>query len=64
MGVIEVRYSARCKDCKHLESYHRIKKNGEPYKNYSYRCPFSREKNEHYANPQDFACNNFKYKYE
>ena len=28
MGVVEIIFSARCKDCKHLESYHRIKKNG------------------------------------
>ena len=40
MGVIEIRYSARCKDCKHLESYHRTKKNGEPYRNSSYRPLF------------------------
>lgn len=65
MATIEIRYSAKCKDCKHLESYHRIKKNGEPYKNYSYRCPFSKYREpKNYANPKDYACKDFKYKYD
>lgn len=65
MAVIEIRCTARCKDCKHLESYHRIKKNGEPYRNYSYRCPFSKYvEPKNYANPKDYACSNFKYKYD
>lgn len=59
MAIIEIRYKARCKDCKYLESYHQIKKNGEPYKYNSYRCPFS-----NYANPKHYACDNFRYKYE
>ena len=65
MAIIEFSYPARCKDCKHLESYHQIKKNGEPYRYNSYRCPFSKViEPKNYANPKDYACDNFKYKYD
>lgn len=59
MSIIEIIRPARCKDCKHLESYHRTKKNGGPYRNSSYRCPFSK-----YIDPKDYACVDFKYKYD
>lgn len=65
MAIIEISYPARCKDCKHLESYHQIKKNGEPYRYNSYRCAFSKIiEPKGYANPKDYACDNFKYKYD
>jgi len=55
MATIEIRYRAKCKDCKHLDRYYRVKKNGEEYKYASYRCKDDLKP----VSPNDYSCRKF-----
>ena len=58
--IVEINYSARCKDCKYFKKKYALTKKGVPSKVATgYEC----SQNHSIFGPRQYACDDFKYKY-